>query len=343
MSKSFVIARHPEQEIAMTAFVTRTTLPLATATVLGLAASASAVAAGDMADGPNPGYYRMMLGDFEVTALSDGTVNLPMHELLHMPADEARAIFEDAYLNVPVETSVNAYLINTGDTLVLVDTGAGTLFGPTLGKLGSSLEAAGYRPEQVDEIYLTHMHPDHLGGLMDGESRMFPNATLHADQDDVDFWLDPAQLEAAPEGQKGFFQGAMASINPYIEAGAFEAFEGDTELAPGIYAEEHPGHTPGHSTYRVESNGETLVLWGDTMHAAAVQFPHPDVTIDFDSVPDQAREARKAIFATVAEEGDWVAGAHLSFPGIGHLRADGEGYEWLPVNYTHEPAAAAGE
>lgn len=318
-------------------------LPLATATVLGLAASAPAIAAAEAAGGPNPGYYRMMLGDFEVTALSDGTVRLPMHELLHLPADEARTLFEDAYLDVPVETSVNAYLINTGDTLVLVDAGAGALFGPTLGKLGASLEAAGYRPEQVDEIYLTHLHPDHVGGLMDAESRAFPNATLRADRDDIDFWLDPAQLEAAPEGRKGFFQGAMASLNPYVEAGALEAFDGGTELVPGIHAEEHPGHTPGHSTYRVESDGETLMLWGDIMHAAAVQFPHPDVTIDFDSAPEQAREQREALLARATEQGDWVAGAHLSFPGIGHLRADGEGYEWLPVNYSHDPAAAASD
>ncbi|WP_458524458.1 MBL fold metallo-hydrolase [Onishia taeanensis] len=327
----------------MTAFPTRTTLSLATATVLGLAASAPAIAASDMAEGSNPGYYRMMLGEVEITALNDGTVRLPMHELLHLPADQAKAIFEDAYLNVPVETSVNAFLINTGDTLVLVDAGAGSLFGPSLGKLQASLAAAGYRPEQVDEIYLTHLHPDHLGGLMDGESRVFPNATLRADQDDIDFWLDTAELKAAPEGQKGFFQGAMASITPYIEAGAFEAFDGDGELAPGIHAEETHGHTPGHSIYRVESDGETLVLWGDIMHAAAVQFPDPDVTIDFDSAPDEARAQRKALFATVAEAGDWVAGAHLSFPGIGHLRADGDGYEWLPVNYRHDPAAASGE
>lgn len=327
----------------MTALMTRATWPLATATVLGLAISASASAATEPAEGPNPGYYRMMLGDFEVTALSDGTVKLPMHELLHMPADEAKALFEDAYLDVPVETSVNAFLINTGDRLVLVDTGAGTLFGPTLGKLGASLEAAGYRPEQVDDIYLTHLHPDHVGGLMDGESRMFPNATLHADQDDIDYWLDADQLEAAPEGQKGFFQGAMASMNPYIEADAFEAFDDDSELSPGIHAEQTHGHTPGHSIYRVESDGETLVLWGDIMHAAAVQFPHPDVTIDFDSAPDEAREQRKALFASIAEQGDWVAGAHLSFPGIGHLRAEGDGYEWLPVNYSHDPQAASEE
>lgn len=315
---------------------------LGAAAALPLAIGLPAFAGADTGDGPNPGYYRMMLGDVEVTALSDGTVKLPMQELLQMPADEARAIFEANYLEVPVETSVNAYLVNTGESLVLIDTGAGRLFGPSLGKLNASLEAAGVSPGDIDEVYLTHLHPDHVGGLMSGDTRSFPNATLRADQDDIDYWLDSANLEAAPEGQKGSFRGAMASLNPYIEAGAFEAFDGAQELVPGIYSQEDPGHTPGHSTYRVESDGETLVLWGDTIHAAAVQFPQPEVTIDFDSAPDEARERREALFAEVAENGDWVAGAHLTFPGIGHLRRDdeGEGYEWLPVNYTYAPGAS---
>ncbi|MGM0982621.1 MAG: MBL fold metallo-hydrolase [Pseudomonadota bacterium] len=312
---------------------------------LPLAIGMPVVAGAETGDGPNPGHYRMMLGDVAVTALSDGTVELPMHELLHMPVDEARAMFEADYLEVPVETSVNAYLVDTGEHLVLIDTGAGGLFGPSLGKLGASLEAAGVSPDAIDEIYLTHLHPDHVGGLMNGDARRFPNAILRADQDDIDYWLDSANLEAAPEGQKGFFRGAMASLNPYIEAGAFEVFDGARELVPGIHSQEDPGHTPGHSTYRVESDGETLVLWGDIMHAAAVQFPRPEVTIDFDSAPDEARERREALFAEVAENGYWVAGAHLSFPGIGHLRSDaeGEGYEWLPVNYTYAPGESNGE
>ena len=119
-----------------------------------------------------PGYYRMMLGDFEVTALSDGTVALPMTKLLTntTPAKVEKALAR-SYLKDPVETSVNAYLVNTGSRLVLVDAGAAGLFGPTLGNLLANLKAAGYQPEQIDEVYLTHLHPDHVGGLLaDGPS-----------------------------------------------------------------------------------------------------------------------------------------------------------------------------
>lgn len=292
-------------------------------------------AAAPMAKTSAPGYYRLMLGDFEVTALSDGTVALPVDQLLThtTPAKVKQALAKD-YLAVPVETSVNAYLVNTGSKLVLIDTGAAGLFGPTLGKLLANLKAAGYQPEQVDEVYITHMHPDHVGGLMAGEQRAFPNAVVRADQHDADFWLSQANLDKAPADAKGFFQGAMASLNPYIKAGKFQPFDGDTALVPGIRAVASRGHTAGHSLFVVESKGEKLVLWGDLMHVAAVQFAHPETTIQFDTDSQAAAAQRKKAYADAAKQGYLVAGAHLAFPGIGRLRAEGKGYRWVPVNYA---------
>jgi glyoxylase-like metal-dependent hydrolase (beta-lactamase superfamily II) len=282
-----------------------------------------------------PGFFRMMLGDFEITALSDGTVALPVDKLLTRttPAAVQKALAR-AGLSAPLETSVNGYLINTGAKLVLVDTGAAGLFGPTLGNLVANLKAAGYQPEQVDEIYITHMHPDHVGGLMAGEQLVFPNAVVRADQKDVDFWLSKTNFAAAPESAKGFFQGAMASINPYVAAGKFKPFAGDTELVPGVRAAASHGHTAGHSTYVVESQGKKLVLWGDLMHVGAVQFAAPAVTIQFDTDPKAAAAQRLRAFADAAKNGYFVAAAHLSFPGIGHLRAEGKGYAFTPVNYS---------
>jgi glyoxylase-like metal-dependent hydrolase (beta-lactamase superfamily II) len=205
-----------------------------------------------------PGYYRMMLGDFEITALSDGTVDLKPKELLtnttpaHVGEMLARSFEDDS-----VPTSVNAYLINTGSKLILVDTGAAKLFGPTLGNLLANLAAAGYRPEQVDAILITHMHPDHVGGLMAEGKMAFANATVHADQRDAAFWLSPAELAKAPEDMKGFFQGAAVSLNPYVGAGKFKPFDGSSELFPGIRAVAAPGHTPGHTLYAIESRGRS--------------------------------------------------------------------------------------
>jgi glyoxylase-like metal-dependent hydrolase (beta-lactamase superfamily II) len=297
-------------------------LPIATATAPQVKTSA-------------PGYYRMMLGDFEVTALSDGTVDLKIEDLLtNTTAAKIRSALARAQLKDPVETSVNTYLVNTGSKLVMIDAGAGVFFGPTLGKLIANLKASGYQPEQVDEIYITHMHSDHVGGLVNGDKIAFPNAVVRADRRDADFWLSKANMDTAPKDAKPAFEGAMASINPYIAAGKFKPFDGNTDLVPGVSAISTYGHTPGHTVYMVESQGQRLVLWGDLMHVAAVQFAEPSVTIRFDTDSKAAAAQRKKQYADAAKQGHWVAAAHLPFPGIGHLRADGKGYNWVPANYT---------
>jgi glyoxylase-like metal-dependent hydrolase (beta-lactamase superfamily II) len=296
--------------------------------------SGPALAAAPQVKTQAPGWYRMMLGDFEVTALSDGTLPLPVDKLLNEPAAKTTKALARSYQKAPVETSFNSYLINTGDKLVLVDTGAAGLFGPTLGNMLANLKASGYTPEQVDEVYITHMHPDHVGGLMAGDKPAFPNAIVRADQHDADFWLSKAKMDAAPKEVQDFFKGAMASINPYIAAGRFKPFEGNTDLVPGIRALAAHGHTPGHTTYLIESKGQKLMLWGDLMHVAAVQFPEPSVTIQFDTDNKAALAQRRLAYADAAKGGYWVAAAHLSFPGIGHLRNEGKGYAFVPVNYS---------
>ena len=281
-----------------------------------------------------PGFYRTMLGDFEVTVISDGTVKLPMLNILNGDREKIADALKRGNLMSPVETSVNTYLINTGSKLVLIDAGAAGLFGPTLGNLLANMKAAGYAPEQVDEIYITHMHGDHVGGLMAGDKRAFPNATVRIDKADTDFWLSEANMKAAPEAMKGFFQGAMTSVNPYAAAGKLKPFDGATELVPGVRSQPAYGHTPGHSFYVVESKGEKLVLWGDMMHVAAVQFEDPSVTIQFDSDTSRAAAARQQAYADAADKGYLVGVTHVSFPGIGRLRAAAKGYTWVPLNYS---------
>jgi glyoxylase-like metal-dependent hydrolase (beta-lactamase superfamily II) len=299
-----------------------------------LICSASAAASAPQQKSQAPGYYRMMLGDFEVTALSDGTFPMEVDKMLKVNPKELDAALMQSFLKEPVETSVNGFLINTGSKLVLIDTGSGILFGPSVGKLLSNLRASGYQPEQVDEIYITHMHGDHVGGLVVDGKPAFANAIVRAAQQEADFWLSKAHMDAAPKDRKDGYLGAMNSLHPYVDAGKFKPFSGNTELVPGIRAIATPGHTAGHTVYAVESKGEKLVLWGDLMHVAAVQFPDPAVTIAFDTDSVMAVAARKKVFADAAAHGDWVAGAHLSFPGIGHLRAAGTGYRYVPANYT---------
>lgn len=301
---------------------------------LAFAASAQAFAAAPLAGTNAPGFQRIMLGDFEVTALSDGTVDLPFDKLLHEPAATTTKALARNFQSTPTEASVNGFLINTGAKLILIDTGAGSLFGPTLGKLVANLKASGYQPEQVDEIYLTHLHPDHVGGLAANSAIVFPNAVVRADQRDTDFWLSQANLDKASADNKGFFQGAIASLSPYASAQHLKPFSGDTELAPGVRATSSYGHTPGHTIYTVESKGKKMVLIGDLIHVAAVQFDHPEVTIGFDSDSKSAYASRTKVFQAVAKDGTLIGASHLSFPGMGHIRVTGKSYQWIPVVYS---------
>lgn len=303
-------------------------LPAALVLIAGFGLGAApAFAAGPQLKGQAPGWYRVQLGDFEITALNDGTLDLPVDKLLQQPAPNTLRALQHAYLGVPLETSVNAYLINTGSKIVLVDTGTAGLFGPTAGRVLANLKASGYAPEQVDEVVITHMHGDHIGG-----AGAFPNATLRLDKRDADFWLAPEQV-AKSDGAKAI----AAVVKAYADTGRFKPFDGSTdgvEIVPGVKAFPAYGHTPGHSNYVAESKGQKMMFWGDLMHVAAVQFKEPAVTIQFDSDPKAAAPAREKAYAAAAKDGYYVAVAHVSFPGIGRLRADGKGYDWLPVNYS---------
>ena len=298
---------------------------------------ATAHAAAPLAKTGAPGYTRVLVGDFEVTPVSDGVVDLPMVDLLHNDKTKTRAALEQAHLANPVTTSVNTFLVNTGAKLVLIDTGAGALFGPSLGKLLENIQAAGYQPEQIDDILITHMHPDHVGGLMANGKVAFPNAVIHADQRDADYWLSEANLAKADKDKAGYFQGAIASLTPYVKAGKFKPFSKDGDVVPGIKAVATPGHTAGHTAYVAESKGKKLVFIGDLIHVGSVQFDHPEITIGFDSDPKQAAVARSKEFTVLAKEGDLVAAAHLQFPGLGYIRANGKAWTWIPANYAPRP------
>ena len=305
------------------------------AVAAGIFLCVTAQAAAPMVKKQAPGYYRMMLGDFEVTALTDGWLQVMPSELLTntSPARVAKSLAR-AFVSEPVDTSVNVYLINTGTKLVLIDTGVGGAHGPNLGKLAANLQASGYQPQQVDEVYLTHMHGDHIGGLMADVRLAFPNSTVRADRREAAYWLSKEKMDAAPQDARSSFQRAMAVLTPYVAAGRFKPFDGDTELVPGVRALPSHGHTPGHTTYVVESKGEKLVLWGDLLHVAAVQFGEPSVTIKYDNDPKAAAAERRKAFAAAAKGGYWVGASHLAFPGIGHLRAEGTAYAFVPANYA---------
>ncbi|MET0349793.1 MAG: MBL fold metallo-hydrolase [Rhizobacter sp.] len=283
------------------------------------------------------GFHHFAIGDVELIALSDGTLPIPAEQLFSTtPAGEVAARLAAAHQGTHPDASINAYLIKLGERLVMIDAGAGELYGPNLNKITASLKAVGYTPEQVTDILVTHIHTDHTGGLMDGDRRVFPHATLHIERKEVDFWFDPAQREKAGKDHAKYFDEAAAKVGPYKAAGRVKTFSGATGLLPGIRSQPAPGHTPGHTFYVLESKGEKLVFWGDLLHVADVQFPRPDITIVFDIDPATAAMTRQRAFAEAARDGYWVAGDHVNFPGVGHLQADGTGYRWHPMPYVND-------
>lgn len=320
----------------LTSFAAMTMIAAASASSTPRSTGTQAPAPAGWAAQQAPGFYRMRLGDFRITVLSDGTAPRDLPKIMSKP-DEVRSAFAAAHQALPVELSINCYLIDTGSKRILVDTGAGELFGATSGRLVANLHAAGYRPEDIDAILLTHIHGDHSGGLSIGGRPVFPNALVYVDQRDPAHWLSADEEAKAPANRRTTFTQSHQTVDPYVKAGKLKTFNGATELFPGIRSIPEYGHTPGLTGYMIESQGQRLLLWGDIIHAAEVQFQDPTVTIEYDVDAAQAVASRQRVLADAAAQGYLVGGAHLSFPGLGHVRKDQAHYAWVPAPYQATP------
>lgn len=302
---------------------------------LALSGTALAATAPAPLETQAPGYYRMTLGKLRITAVSDGTVTIPLDKLLtHISPQQLRERLAADAMTPQVETSINAFVIDNGQQRVLVDAGAGNLFGHNGGHLLENLAAAGYPAETINAVLLTHIHADHSGGVSRSGRPAFPNAQVYVEKKDADFWLNPANTSQVETSQAHTFAESERTLRPVIDAGRLTTFSAPATVFAGIRAVPAAGHTPGSVLYRVESEGQTLVLWGDIIHAKTVQMPDPHVAIHFDVNQQQAVRTREAVLAQMAQEGDWVAAAHIAFPGFGHVKRDGSGYRWVAANYT---------
>src|SRR5712675_2137377 len=285
-----------------------------------------------------PGFYRMKVGDLEVTALFDGHAVVDPHWLNGTKATMdgvAEALHEDPHM---LDVSDEGFLVNTGTQLVLVDAGAGSWWGGgALGRLVGSLRSAGYTPEEVDIVLLTHLHSDHVGGLttQDGK-RVFPNADVYVAKAESDFWLSPEIAAKTPKDAQPFFQSAQAIATPYIKAGKWHTFSGSEPIVDGMQLIPLAGHTPGHTGYEFSSKGRQVLFWGDIVHALRLQLQRPEVTAVFDIDQTAAAATRHQLLMRLAREDVLIAGPHMNFPALGRLRKEGSEYSWAPVVFTDQ-------
>lgn len=282
------------------------------------------------------GVHRMKLGEFEVTALLDGYLDIVPAMLPQSSPEEAVKILSESFLPTDkIRMAVSCFAVNTGKKMVLIDTGAGNLMGPTVSNTAKNLEAAGISPNSIDEILLSHLHPDHIGGMLNAKGEVvFKNAQVITHQKEVGFWTSEEMFAKAPKEGKGAFMAARAVTKAYD--GRIKTFSKETEVTSGISSVFMPGHTPGHSGYMISSGDKQLLMWADTVLASPLQFAHPEWAIIFDIDQEGAIKSRKRVLDMTTSDKLLVAGSHLPFPGFGHVTKAKQGYHYVPADWQYK-------
>jgi glyoxylase-like metal-dependent hydrolase (beta-lactamase superfamily II) len=276
-------------------------------------------------------FYRLSLGEVEITAISDGCLQVP---LANFPSVDARssttllAGSEAAPGKVPIP--VNCFLVRAGKNVILVDTGAGALFGSAAGHLIQNLAAAGCQPHQIDTVLMTHLHIDHVGGLVTDDAPTFSNAELVVAHREIEYWRSPDFPEAAPERQRSSAIVATRALDLYRDR--TRTFADGELLTPHIRTVPLPGHTPGHTGFVFDGGERQLFLWGDIIHSSLLQFAEPDWYYAADVDRDAAARTRIDAFTKAAEQSVPVAGMHLPFPAMGHVRRSGSKFIFRPLS-----------
>lgn len=266
----------------------------------------------------HPTFISRQIGDFQVTALSDGSMAAGLALLSGIDSDDAEQIQRNAGVIDPGNIDIGGYLIRGRGRTILVDAGTGG------GILAANLRALGIKPEDVDTILLTHAHPDHIGGLLDANAApRYPNARLYLHPLEAEYWQDDARLTQANErGQRNF-----ALARRILAAWARRiSFLNESEVFAGIRPLWLPGHTPGHCGFRIDSAQQSLLIWGDIVHFPHVQTARPAAAIAFDCDPVQARATREALLARAASENLLIAGMHLGGSGFARILLSPRGY-----------------
>jgi len=279
-----------------------------------------------------PYWYRFKLGNFEGTIVSDGILPLgkPEENFVGLTKDEMAKQLSSNFL--PMDNAVleqNALVINTGNQVLLFDTGLGSLniFGPTTGKLLNSLKQADIDPKDIDGVIMSHAHIDHLGGnVADNGSVNFPNAQFYITQVDHDFWTDYSKV---PAQFKVFADTANKNLKPIRDRIRF--IKDGQEVVPGVHTILAPGHTVGHTIFMIESAGQQLCYIGDLAHHPVLLLEKPLTEFKYDTDPKQSAQSRVKNLTMLAEKRIPLLAYHFAWPGVGHVVKQGDGFRYLPA------------
>ena len=309
---------------------------LAGSALAAVSASADpAAAAAPSADRETPGIYRYRIGTFELTALYDGIWYRPINDafIRNAPFAEVEHALADAFMPADkLATPFTTLIVNTGKKLVLLDTGTGGQIAPSAGVLRDNLAAAGIDPKAVDQIVISHFHPDHINGIKDKDNDLvFPNAEIMVPAAEWAFWMDDANMNAAEGALKLTFRNQRRIFADIAKR--VVRFEPGAEVAPGVVTLPAPGHTPGHTVFAIHSGDQSLMVLSDTAQHPAVFARHPDWQAAFDIDGDAAVATRKKLFDRAAADRMLVTGYHFPFPACGHLIKTATGYEHVPVEW----------
>jgi glyoxylase-like metal-dependent hydrolase (beta-lactamase superfamily II) len=298
----------------------------------GLIGSGEALGKAPLAKTQAPQFYRFPVGEFQVTVVSDGPLPLgePSSSMKNITKDEIAKALTDNFL--PTDSVVleqNLIVLNTGSRLALFDSGMGTskMFGNTTGKLLSGLAQVGIKPAQIDDVICSHAHIDHTGGLADAKGKkFFPNATIHINKLDYDFWTDEKNI--SPLASKEFIAHAKQNLLPY--KGRIKFIEDGKDVIPGVQAMAVPGHTVGHTIFIIKSGAKSLVYTADVTHHQILLTEKPRTEFAYDTDPKAAVVSRLKTFDMIASQKLPMLAYHFPWPGYGHLAKQGDGFRYYP-------------